>query len=120
MAGKRYKPEETVSLLRQAKVLHGQGMLRAFRMRNVLDEFTRESVAIRVRRNLSSIHVPSDLFILRGIPGWVRSDIGRSSSPGLSGGGSLQSAPAPPSSSWAHPGRTAKSRASMPGCATSS
>ena len=26
MARKRYKPEEIVSLLRQAEVLHGQGM----------------------------------------------------------------------------------------------
>ena len=45
---------------------------RAFRMLNVLDEFTRESLAIRVRRKLSSIDVIdvlTDLFILRGIPG---------------------------------------------------
>ena len=27
MARKRYKPEEIVSMLRQAEVLHGQGML---------------------------------------------------------------------------------------------
>ena len=27
MARKRYKPEEIVNLLRQAEVLHGQGML---------------------------------------------------------------------------------------------
>ena len=26
MAGKRYKPEEIVSVLRQAEVLHGQGL----------------------------------------------------------------------------------------------
>ena len=52
---------------------------RAFRMLNVLDEFTRESLAIRVRRKLSSIDVidvPTDLFILRGIPGYIRSDNG--------------------------------------------
>ena len=43
---------------------------RAFRMLNVLDEFTRESLAIRVRRKLSSadvIDVLTDLFILRGV-----------------------------------------------------
>ena len=43
---------------------------RAFRMLNVLDEFTRKSLAIRVRRKLSStdvIDVLTDLFILRGI-----------------------------------------------------
>ena len=52
---------------------------RAFRMLNVLDAFTRESLAIRVRRKLSSIDVIdvlTDLFILRGIPAYVRSDNG--------------------------------------------
>ena len=50
---------------------------RAFRMLNVLDEFTRESLAIR--RRLSSvdvIDVLTDLFILRGVPGYIRSDNG--------------------------------------------
>ena len=52
---------------------------RAFRTLNILDEFTRESLAIRVRRKLSStdvIDVLTDLFILRGIPAYVRSDNG--------------------------------------------
>ena len=52
---------------------------RAFRTLNVLDEFTRESLAIRVRRKLSSvdvIDVLTDLFILRGIPAYIRSDNG--------------------------------------------
>ena len=52
---------------------------RAFRMLNVLDEFTRESLAIRVRRKLSSadaIDVLTDLFIVRGIPGYIRSGNG--------------------------------------------
>ena len=52
---------------------------RTFRMLNVLDEFTRESLAIRVRRKLSSIDVIdvlTDLFILRGIPVYIRSDNG--------------------------------------------
>ena len=46
---------------------------RVFRMLNVLDEFSRESLAVRVRRKLSSIDVIdvlTDLFILRGIP-WM-------------------------------------------------
>ena len=50
-----------------------------YRTLNVLDEFTRESLAIRVRRKLSSIDVIdvlTDLFILRGIPAYVRSDNG--------------------------------------------
>ena len=52
---------------------------RAFRTLNVLDEFTRESLAIRVRRKLSStdvIDVLTDLFILRGLPAYIRSDNG--------------------------------------------
>jgi transposase InsO family protein len=52
---------------------------RAFRMLNILDEFTRECLAIRVRRKLNSldvIDVLTDLFILRGIPAYIRSDNG--------------------------------------------
>jgi transposase InsO family protein len=52
---------------------------RKFRMLNVLDEFTRECLAIRVDRKLKStdvIDVLSELFILRGVPGHVRSDNG--------------------------------------------
>ena len=48
-------------------------------MLNVLGEFTRESLAIRVRRKLpfaDVIDVLTDLFILRGIPAWIRSDNG--------------------------------------------
>ena len=50
---------------------------RAFRTLNILDEFTRECLAIRIDRKLNStnvIDVLSDLFILRGVPGHVRSD----------------------------------------------
>jgi transposase InsO family protein len=52
---------------------------RKFRMLNVIDEFTRECLAIRVGRRLRStdvIDVLSDLFIIRGVPGHVRSDNG--------------------------------------------
>ncbi len=52
---------------------------RKYRMLNVIDEFTRESLAIRVSRRLKSvdvIDVLSDLFMLRGIPGHIRSDNG--------------------------------------------
>jgi transposase InsO family protein len=48
-------------------------------MLNILDEFTHECLAIRVARRLKSIDVIdllSDLFILRGIPGHIRSDNG--------------------------------------------
>jgi putative transposase len=50
---------------------------RKLRMLNVIDEFTRECLTIRVDRKLKStdvIDVLSDLFILRGVPGHIRSD----------------------------------------------
>ncbi len=52
---------------------------RKFRMLNVIDEFTRECLCIRIDRKLKStdvIDVLSDLFILRGVPDHVRSDNG--------------------------------------------
>jgi putative transposase len=52
---------------------------RAFRTLNVLDEFSRESLEIRMKRKLNSIdviEVLADLFILRGFPAYVRSDNG--------------------------------------------
>ena len=52
---------------------------RTLRMLNVIDAFARERLAIRIDRKLKStdvIGVLSDLFILRGVPGRVRSDHG--------------------------------------------
>ncbi len=52
---------------------------RKYRMLNVLDEYTRECLAIRVNRKLNSvavIDVLTDLFMLHGIPGHIRSDNG--------------------------------------------
>ena len=52
---------------------------RKYRMLNVIDEFTHECLAIRVARKLRAtdvIDVLSDLFILRGVPGHIRSDNG--------------------------------------------
>jgi putative transposase len=52
---------------------------RKVRMLNVIDEFTHECLAIRVARKLKAadvIDVLSDLFILRGVPGHIRSDNG--------------------------------------------
>ena len=48
-------------------------------MLNVVDEFTHECLVICVSRKLKSvdvIDVLSDLFILRGVPGHIRSDNG--------------------------------------------
>ena len=52
---------------------------RNFRMLCVVDEFTREALAIRVARRLSSsdvMDVLADLFLAHGTPTHVRSDIG--------------------------------------------
>jgi transposase InsO family protein len=52
---------------------------RKYRMLNIIDEFTRECIAIRVDRRLKAtdvIDVLSDLFILRGVPDHIRSDNG--------------------------------------------
>ncbi|QFT34341.1 hypothetical protein FIV00_27855 [Labrenzia sp. THAF82] len=50
---------------------------KAFRTLNILDEHTRECLAIRVKRKLNStdvIDVLTDLSILRGVPAYIRSD----------------------------------------------
>ena len=50
---------------------------RKFRMLNIMDEFTRGALCIRVARKLNSadvIDVLADLFITRGTPAFVRSD----------------------------------------------
>ena len=52
---------------------------RAIRMLTVLDEYTRECLAIRVGRKLNStdvLEVLDDLFIRRGVPPHIRSDNG--------------------------------------------
>ena len=57
---------------------------RRFRALTVIDEFTRECLAIRVDRRLNStsvIDVLSDLFILRGVPEFIRSDNGPETKP---------------------------------------
>ncbi len=52
---------------------------RAFRILNILNEFNRECLAIKVKRKLKAndvIDALSDLFILRGVPAFIRSDNG--------------------------------------------
>lgn len=47
---------------------------KAFRTWNILDEFSRQCLSIRVRRKLNSVDVIdalSDLFILRGVPAFT-------------------------------------------------
>jgi transposase InsO family protein len=50
---------------------------KAFRALNILDEHSRERPAIKVKRKLNStdvIDVLTDLFRLRGVPSFIRSD----------------------------------------------
>ncbi len=52
---------------------------KAFRTLNILDEHSRECLAIRVKRRLNSTEVIdalTDLFILRGVSAYIRSDNG--------------------------------------------
>ena len=52
---------------------------RKIKMLTVIDEFTRESLAIRVERSINSKHVLdtiSNLFLTRGVPEYIRSDNG--------------------------------------------
>ncbi len=82
---------------------------RKYRMLNIIDELTRECLAIRIDRKLNStavIDVLSDLFILRGAPGYVRSITAPSSSPKPCRSGSRPSDPGPSTSNQAAPGRT--------------
>lgn len=54
-------------------------MARCFRTLNILDEHSRECLAIKVQRKLNSadvIDALTDLFILRGAPKYIRSDNG--------------------------------------------
>ncbi len=80
---------------------------RKFRMPNVVDEVTHECLAIRVARKLKTtdvIDALSDLLILRGVPGHIRSGNGRSSWPRPCRTGSQPWARGPPTSSPAHLG----------------
>ena len=52
---------------------------KVLRTLNILDEFSRVCLTIRVRRKLNStdvIDALTDLFILRGVPAFIRSDNG--------------------------------------------
>ena len=52
---------------------------RAFRTLNILDEHSKECLAIKTERKLNSadvIDMLTDLFILRGVPAYIRSDNG--------------------------------------------
>ena len=92
---------------------------RKYRMLNVIDEFTHECLAIRVARKLKAIDVIdvlSDLFILRGIPGHIRSDNGPEFVAKAVREWSQRSVQRRPISSQAVPGKMVTSRASTHAC----
>jgi transposase InsO family protein len=80
---------------------------RKFRLLNIVDEFTRECLAIRVGRQLGSadvIDVLADLFVTRGVPAHIRSDNGAeftaSAVKGWISGVGVQTAYIEPGSPW--------------------
>ena len=75
----RLRPERPDHVWSYDFVEHRTHNGRKYRILNVIDEFTRECLAIRVSRKLKAldvIDVLSDLFSLRGVPGHIRSDNG--------------------------------------------
>lgn len=75
----RLKPEHRNHVWSYDFVHHRTDDGRAFRTLNIIDEFSRECLEIRVKRKLNSTDVVdalTDLFILRGVPAFIRSDNG--------------------------------------------
>ena len=61
MARKRYKPEEIVGLLRQAEVLHGQGLSMADAIRQLgISELEKENE--RLRRAVSDLTLDKQIL----------------------------------------------------------
>ena len=75
----RLRPERRNHVWAYDFVTDGTSNGKAFRMPTVVDEYTRECLAIVVERRLSSTHVLetlAELFIRRGPPAHIRSDNG--------------------------------------------
>ena len=73
------KPERKDHVWSYDFVHHRTDDGRAFRTLNILDESSHECLTIRVKRKLKSTDVVdalTDLFILRGVPAFIRSDNG--------------------------------------------
>ena len=94
---------------------------RGVRLLTVMDEYSRECLAIRAARRMRSddvIEVLAELMLTRGVPEHLRSDNGpeftaRPVRESLANVGARRS-----TSSWAHHGRTGTSRASTASCGT--
>ena len=94
---------------------------RKYRMLNIVDEFTRECLAIRVARRVRSIDVIellAEWFLVRAVPGYIRSDNGPEFVAKAVHGWPPRWAPKPCTSPLAALGRTATSRASTHAFAT--
>lgn len=90
-------------------------------MLNLIDEFTRVCLIIRVSRKLNPtdvIDVLSDQFILRGVPDHIRSDNGPEFTVTAVQEWTAAVGARTPTSSLDHPGRTAIARASTPSSGT--
>ncbi|MBL6934720.1 MAG: IS3 family transposase [Alphaproteobacteria bacterium] len=75
----RLRPEHRNHVWSYDFVHHRTDDGKVFRALNILDEYSRECLAIRVKRKLNStdvIDVLTDLFIMRGVPAFIRSDNG--------------------------------------------
>lgn len=75
----RLRPEYREHVWSYDFVHHRTDDGKVFRTLNILDEYSRECLAIRVKRKLNStdvLDVLTDLFILRGVPAFIRSDNG--------------------------------------------
>jgi len=75
----RLRPEHKDHVWSYDFMVARTGNGRAFRILNIIDEFTRECLSIKVNRKISSQDVIDELFnlfILRGIPEHIRSDNG--------------------------------------------
>ena len=75
----RHRPEHKDHVWSYDFVMDRTHNGKPFRMFNVVDEFTRECLAIKVGRKLSSedvINTLAELFLSRGVPKHVRSDNG--------------------------------------------
>jgi transposase InsO family protein len=75
----RLRPEHKDHVWSYDFVMDRTADSRAFRMLNIIDEYTRECLAIQVARKITNqevIDLLFDLFIFRGIPEYIRSDNG--------------------------------------------
>ena len=116
MANNRHKLEEIVTKQRQVEVLVGQGMARIDTIREIR---ITEQIFCRYRKQYGGmgtdvVDVLTDLFTMRGVPAFIRSDNDLSPSPRRSGHGSTQSDITPPISYQARHGRTDIVKVSTP------